>query len=145
MYWALSGRTPETLTPRLSQSHYRTLSLLPSRSSINVISQNFTHGANGSGPTAIRRLRANSVQSMSVLSLCTTGSAHVSPQRNIPARGFRPVYYLIGMGAIMTYGFYKYGVGVREHKYDSPTSLLYPEMTRMPEQDQCKASWKRQR
>ena len=39
-------------------------------------------------------------------------------QRNIPARGFRPVYYLIGMGAIMTYGFYKYGVGVREHKYD---------------------------
>ena len=37
-------------------------------------------------------------------------------QRNLPARGFRPVYYLIGMGAIMTYGFYKFGIGVREHK-----------------------------
>ena len=37
-------------------------------------------------------------------------------QRNLPARGFRPAYYLIGMGAIMTYGFYKYGIGVREHK-----------------------------
>ena len=38
------------------------------------------------------------------------------------------------MGAIMTYGFYKYGVGVREHKYDSPASL-YPEKIGMPEAD----------
>ena len=44
----------------------------------------------------------------------------MTAQRNIPARGFRPVYYLIGVGAIMTYGFYKYGVGVREHKYVLP-------------------------
>lgn len=48
------------------------------------------------------------------------------PQRNIPARGFRPVYYLIGMGAIMTYGFYKYGVGVREHKYELLMSFALP-------------------
>lgn len=40
-------------------------------------------------------------------------------QRNLPVRGFRPIYYLIGMGTIMTYGFYKYGVGVREHKYEN--------------------------
>ncbi|MCJ1233807.1 hypothetical protein MMC14_001765 [Varicellaria rhodocarpa] len=35
-------------------------------------------------------------------------------KRNIPARGFRPVYYLVAMGTIMTYGFYKVGVGIRE-------------------------------
>ena len=35
-------------------------------------------------------------------------------QRNLPIRGFRPVYYLAVMGAIMTYGMYKVGQGNRE-------------------------------
>lgn len=38
------------------------------------------------------------------------------PKRNIPARGFRPSYYLAAMGLIMTYGFYKVGKGIREQK-----------------------------
>ncbi|KAI4152441.1 MAG: hypothetical protein L6R39_001817 [Caloplaca ligustica] len=38
------------------------------------------------------------------------------PQRNLPIRGFRPSYYLAAVAVIMTYGFYKYGKGVREHK-----------------------------
>src|SRR5215470_9630556 len=45
------------------------------------------------------------------------GYEPVQYRRNFPARGFRPVYYLLGVGAIMTYGFYKYGQGVREAKY----------------------------
>lgn len=39
------------------------------------------------------------------------------PQRNLPARGFRPAYLLLGMGVMMTYGFYKVGKGIREQKY----------------------------
>ncbi|KAH8592267.1 GRIM-19 protein-domain-containing protein [Bisporella sp. PMI_857] len=39
----------------------------------------------------------------------------VQYKRNIPARGFRPSVLLLGTAGIMTYGFYKYGVGIREH------------------------------
>ncbi|KAF2122132.1 NADH dehydrogenase-like protein 1 alpha subcomplex subunit 13 [Lophiotrema nucula] len=35
-------------------------------------------------------------------------------KRNLPARGFRPSVYLLGTALIMTYGFWKYGKGVRE-------------------------------
>lgn len=38
-------------------------------------------------------------------------------QRNLPARGFRPSYYLVAMGLICTYGLYKTGKGIREQKY----------------------------
>jgi NADH dehydrogenase (ubiquinone) 1 alpha subcomplex subunit 13 len=38
-------------------------------------------------------------------------------QRNLPARGFRPAYLLLGMGALMTYGFWRVGQGIREQKY----------------------------
>ncbi|KAI9676894.1 MAG: hypothetical protein M1817_006733 [Caeruleum heppii] len=38
----------------------------------------------------------------------------VQYKRNIPARGFRPVYYLAAVGLIMTYGFIKVGKGIRE-------------------------------
>ncbi|KAI9840905.1 MAG: hypothetical protein M1837_001232 [Sclerophora amabilis] len=44
------------------------------------------------------------------------GYEPIQYKRNIPIRGFRPAYYLLAMGAIMTYGFYKYGIGVREKK-----------------------------
>ena len=46
-------------------------------------------------------------------------------QRNLPARGFRPSYYLLAVGVIMSYGFYKVGKGIREQKYvDFSLSLL---------------------
>ncbi|MDI1485122.1 MAG: hypothetical protein OHK93_000257 [Ramalina farinacea] len=35
------------------------------------------------------------------------GYEPVQYKRNLPARGFRPVYYLAAMGVIMTYGLYK--------------------------------------
>lgn len=41
----------------------------------------------------------------------------VQYKRNLPARGFRPAIYLLGMGLVMTYGFIKVGRGIREQKY----------------------------
>ncbi|OAQ98193.1 hypothetical protein LLEC1_08021 [Akanthomyces lecanii] len=41
---------------------------------------------------------------------------HLS-QRNLPARGFRPGTLLIGMGIVMSYGWYKLFHGIREAKY----------------------------
>ncbi|TID13980.1 NADH dehydrogenase [Venturia nashicola] len=38
----------------------------------------------------------------------------VQYKRNLPARGFRPAIYLLGMGLVMTYGFIKVGRGIRE-------------------------------
>ena len=35
-------------------------------------------------------------------------------KRNIPIRGFKPVYYLLGMGLIMAYGWRKLFIGNRE-------------------------------
>ncbi|KAL8737697.1 MAG: hypothetical protein Q9181_001415 [Wetmoreana brouardii] len=49
----------------------------------------------------------------------TGGYEPVQYKRNLPARGFRPGYYLFGVFAIMTYGWYKYVKGVRELKYVS--------------------------
>ncbi|KAJ5624148.1 hypothetical protein N7510_000457, partial [Penicillium lagena] len=46
----------------------------------------------------------------------TGGYASVQYKRNVPARGFKPVYYLVGMHMIMAYGFYKYFHGVREQR-----------------------------
>ncbi|RYP14656.1 hypothetical protein DL765_006222 [Monosporascus sp. GIB2] len=34
--------------------------------------------------------------------------------RNLPASGFRPGTWLLGMGVVMAYGFYKLGQGIRE-------------------------------
>ncbi|KAJ5652037.1 hypothetical protein N7507_009463 [Penicillium longicatenatum] len=39
-----------------------------------------------------------------------------TPRRNLPARGFKPWVYMVGMHAIMAYGFYKYFHGVREQR-----------------------------
>ncbi|KAI4255903.1 MAG: hypothetical protein L6R42_006505 [Xanthoria sp. 1 TBL-2021] len=44
------------------------------------------------------------------------GYEPVQYKRNLPARGFRPGSYLLGMFAIMGYGWYKYIKGVRELK-----------------------------
>lgn len=43
-----------------------------------------------------------------------------SLQRNLPARGFRPGTLLIGMGIVMSYGWYKLFHGIREAKYVHP-------------------------
>ncbi|KAJ5668134.1 uncharacterized protein N7477_006704 [Penicillium maclennaniae] len=44
------------------------------------------------------------------------GYAQVQYKRNIPARGFKPWQYMLGMHAIMAYGFYRYFQGVREQR-----------------------------
>jgi NADH dehydrogenase (ubiquinone) 1 alpha subcomplex subunit 13 len=46
----------------------------------------------------------------------TGGYSPVQYKRNLPARGFRPAVYLIGTGVLMTYGFWRVGQGIREHK-----------------------------
>lgn len=37
-------------------------------------------------------------------------------QRNLPAPGLRPGTWLLGMGAVCIYGFYKLGQGISEQK-----------------------------
>ena len=46
----------------------------------------------------------------------TGGYEPVQYRRNLPIRGFRPAYYLVAMGAVMTYGFWRVGQGIREQK-----------------------------
>ena len=46
----------------------------------------------------------------------TGGYEPVQYKRNLPIRGFRPAYYLVAMGAVMTYGFWRVGQGIREQK-----------------------------
>ncbi|CAD6564824.1 MAG: hypothetical protein ASARMPRED_005694 [Alectoria sarmentosa] len=61
----------------------------------------------------------------------TGGYEPVQYKRNLPARGFRPSYYLLAMGVICTYGLYKTGKGIREQKYatTSAPSLACPNKT----------------
>lgn len=40
----------------------------------------------------------------------------LNTQRNLPARGFRPSYYLAAMAVICGYGLYRVGQGIREQK-----------------------------
>ncbi|KAK3936932.1 GRIM-19 [Diplogelasinospora grovesii] len=42
------------------------------------------------------------------------GYEAVQYKRNLPARGFRPATLLLGVGAVMTYGWYKLIIGIRE-------------------------------
>ncbi|KAF2971993.1 hypothetical protein GQX73_g1618 [Xylaria multiplex] len=42
------------------------------------------------------------------------GYAPVQYKRNLPASGFRPGTWLVAMGVVMTYGFYKLGQGIKE-------------------------------
>ncbi len=44
------------------------------------------------------------------------GYEPVQYRRNLPVRGFRPAYYLLGVAGVMVYGFYKFGQGTREQK-----------------------------
>ena len=45
-------------------------------------------------------------------------------QRNLPAPAFRPATLVLGMSAIMAWGFYKLGQGIREQKYGVPSPPL---------------------
>ena len=47
----------------------------------------------------------------------TGGYEPVQYKRNLPARGFRPATYLLMVGAVCTYGFWRVGQGIREQKY----------------------------
>jgi hypothetical protein len=49
-----------------------------------------------------------------------------SEQRNLPAKGFRPGILLLGMGAVMSYGWYKLIGGMREAKYVCPSLIVSP-------------------
>ncbi|ODQ52995.1 hypothetical protein SAICODRAFT_30404 [Saitoella complicata NRRL Y-17804] len=56
------------------------------------------------------------------------GYEPVQYKRNLPMRGFRPSYYLLGMGLICGYGFYAFGKGVherRELKREKTWSRIY--------------------
>ncbi|KAI5842445.1 GRIM-19 [Morchella snyderi] len=44
----------------------------------------------------------------------TGGYGPIQYKRNVPARGFKPSYYLFAMGAICAYGFYEVTRGNRE-------------------------------
>lgn len=48
----------------------------------------------------------------------TGGYEPVQYKRNLPARGFRPATYLLMVGAICSYGFWRVGQGIREQKYE---------------------------
>ncbi|GAQ46592.1 hypothetical protein AtubIFM55763_001934 [Aspergillus tubingensis] len=59
------------------------------------------------------------------------GYLPVQYKRNIPARGFRPIYYLIGMHLIMGYGYYKLFYGVRE-QYELAREKMWGRIHIMP-------------
>ncbi|KAF8476049.1 GRIM-19 [Kalaharituber pfeilii] len=44
------------------------------------------------------------------------GYGPVQYKRNLPVRGFRPAYYILGMGALMTYGFYEAIKAIRDQQ-----------------------------
>lgn len=41
-------------------------------------------------------------------------------------RGFKPVYYIIGVHLIMAWGWYRYGKGIREQQYVLPSDEPAP-------------------
>ena len=73
----------------------------------------------GTRSSAIRRLRARPVQGNIPVKNRQLIHNLTKQQRNLPARGFRPSYYLFAVATIMTYGMYKAGQGIRERKYVS--------------------------
>ncbi|KAA8909785.1 GRIM-19 protein [Sphaerosporella brunnea] len=46
----------------------------------------------------------------------TGGYEPVQYRRNLPFRGFRPSYYLLGMGVVCAYGFYETMKGIKEQR-----------------------------
>ncbi|KAI1332442.1 NADH-ubiquinone oxidoreductase subunit [Xylariaceae sp. FL0255] len=46
----------------------------------------------------------------------TGGYGPVQYKRNLPASGISPGKWLLAMGVVMTYGFYKFGIGVKEQR-----------------------------
>ncbi|KAF8424091.1 GRIM-19 [Tirmania nivea] len=44
------------------------------------------------------------------------GYGPIQFKRNLPVRGFRPAYYIYGMGALMTYGFYEAIKAIKEQQ-----------------------------
>ncbi|MCJ1307752.1 hypothetical protein MMC25_001400 [Agyrium rufum] len=76
----------------------------------------------------------------------TGGYAPIQYKRNLPARGFRPAYYLVAVGAIMTYGFWKVGKGIREHNELGREKMwgriyLIPLLQAEEDRDQIRRYW----
>lgn len=47
----------------------------------------------------------------------TGGYDAVQYRRNLPVRGLRPAWYLVGVVGIMTYGWWRFTKGAREVQY----------------------------
>ena len=80
-------------------------------------SRPFPLGHHASGPATRRRIRACAIQGASIEAPNPKASVVLtlhSLQRNIPARGFRPVWYVAAVGVLVTFGMYKVGQGNRE-------------------------------
>lgn len=54
----------------------------------------------------------------------TGGYEPVQYRRNLPVRGFRPAYLLVGLAGVMSWGFYRLGQGIREQKWVDQSTLL---------------------
>jgi len=46
----------------------------------------------------------------------TGGYGPIQFKRNLPVRGFRPAYYIYGMGALVTYGIYEVVQAIKEQQ-----------------------------
>ncbi|KAL9019456.1 MAG: hypothetical protein Q9185_003247 [Variospora sp. 1 TL-2023] len=76
----------------------------------------------------------------------TGGYEPVQYKRNLPARGFRPSYYLAAVGLIMTWGLYKYVKGAREHNELAREKMwsriyLIPLLQAETDRDQVRRYW----
>jgi NADH dehydrogenase (ubiquinone) 1 alpha subcomplex subunit 13 len=74
------------------------------------------------------------------------GYGPVQYKRNLPARGFRPGVLLLGMGAVMTYGWYRLFIGIREANELSREKMwarinLTPLLQAEEDRDQVRRYW----
>ncbi|KAI4167173.1 MAG: hypothetical protein LQ343_007440 [Gyalolechia ehrenbergii] len=71
------------------------------------------------------------------------GYEPVQYKRNLPARGFRPAYYLIAVGVFMTYGLYKYAETNSELAREKMWSRIYltPLLQAETDRDQVRRYW----
>ncbi|KAI9800251.1 MAG: hypothetical protein M1825_004235 [Sarcosagium campestre] len=76
----------------------------------------------------------------------TGGYEPVQYKRNIPVRGFKPTYYLLGITAIMGYGWYRMGQGIRERNELAREKMwarihLVPLLQAEEDRDQVRRHW----
>jgi hypothetical protein len=131
-----NGRAP----PAFSAIHAKPIPIdLQSSSSSQPSSPTWTATHDASRSTANRRLRGCPVQGLrhTVSAHSISNSKLTDPplQRNIPTRGLKPAYYLLGVGLVMAYGWRKIFIGAREKKYaplECPPALHLSHSTSPP-------------